>query len=131
VNYIMIIARYKSDSAWFRDFSSKTLHPLCFMCGFPGFLITISRFLKRYLKAKSTSLFTSAVANQRGFSKGGLREAQVRFPEYQDSILCSSLGPIYGSPLKDKRIIRRGRVWSNADICGKWRGKRTLRMSAS
>jgi len=31
-----------------------------------------------------TSLFTSAVTNQRGLSKGESREAQVRFPEYQE-----------------------------------------------
>ena len=49
-------------------------------------IILISRFLKRYLKAKrtiGTGLFTSAATNQRGgVYKGGSREAQVRFPEY-------------------------------------------------
>src|SRR6218665_3557078 len=47
-------------------------------------VIVISRLLKRYSKAKGTSLFTSAATNQRGFPKGRSREAQVRFPEYQD-----------------------------------------------
>src|SRR6218665_2458311 len=47
-------------------------------------LIVISRFLQRYSKAKRTSLFTSAATNQRGFLKGGSREARVRFPEYQE-----------------------------------------------
>ena len=36
---------------------------------------------------QGTSLFTSAATNQRGgFPKGGSREAQVRFPEYQNEI---------------------------------------------
>src|SRR6218665_2480317 len=47
-------------------------------------VIIISRLLKRYLKAKRTSLFTSAATNQRGFSKWWLREAQIRFPEGQE-----------------------------------------------
>ena len=47
-------------------------------------VIVISKFLKLYSKAKCTSLFTSAATNQRVFSKGGSREAQVRFPEYQE-----------------------------------------------
>jgi len=49
----------------------------------PTEVIIISKFLKRYSQAKRTSLFTSAATNQRGVSKGGSREAQVRFPEYQ------------------------------------------------
>ena len=32
---------------------------------------------------QGTSLFTSAATNQRGV-RGGSREAQVRFPEYQE-----------------------------------------------
>src|SRR6218665_2374540 len=39
---------------------------------------------KALLKSRAhqgTSLFTSAATNERGFSKGGSREAQVQFPE--------------------------------------------------
>ena len=46
--------------------------------------IVISRFLKRYLKAKSTSLFTRAATNQREVFQRRPREAQVRFPEYHE-----------------------------------------------
>src|SRR6218665_964747 len=46
--------------------------------------IVISKFLKLYSKAKCTSLFMSTATNQRVFSKRGSREAQVRFPEYQE-----------------------------------------------
>src|SRR6218665_215843 len=51
-------------------------------------VIVISKLLKRYvIKTQAplgTSLFTSAATNQRGFPKGESREAQVRFPEYQE-----------------------------------------------
>jgi len=54
-------------------------------------VIVISKLigLKRYLEAKRhqfTSLFMSAATNQRGFPGGWSREAQVRFPEYQEEI---------------------------------------------
>src|SRR6218665_2370463 len=45
------------------------------------------RTSKALLKSQAhqgTSLFTSAATNQRGVSKGGSREAQVRIPEYQE-----------------------------------------------
>ena len=43
------------------------------------FVIVISEFLKRYSKAKGTSLFTSAATNQRGFSKGGQKKLRSDF----------------------------------------------------
>src|SRR6218665_2378359 len=50
-------------------------------------VIVISRLLKRYLKAKRTREPTYSRALRRikgGFSKGGSREAQVRFSEGQE-----------------------------------------------
>ena len=49
-------------------------------------VIVISRFLKRYLKAKRTRVLAYSRALRRikgGFPKERSREAQVRFPEYQ------------------------------------------------
>jgi len=48
-------------------------------------VIVISRFLKRYLKAKRTRApaYSRALRRIKGVSKGGSREAQVRFPGYQ------------------------------------------------
>jgi len=60
-------------------FSNKTMHLI---------IIAISRFLKRYLKAKRTRVPANSRALRQikrgGFPKGGSREAQVRFPEYQE-----------------------------------------------
>src|SRR6218665_2841109 len=46
--------------------------------------LKISKVLLKSKAHQGTSLFTSAATNQKGFSKGGSREAQVRFPEYQE-----------------------------------------------
>ena len=46
--------------------------------------LKISKALLKSLAHQNTSLFPSAATNQRGLSKGGAREAQVRFPEYQE-----------------------------------------------
>src|SRR6218665_950625 len=49
------------------------------------FVIVISKFLRRYSKAKCTRAPAYSRALRRikgGFPKGGSREAQVRFPEY-------------------------------------------------
>ena len=43
-----------------------------------------SKALLKSQAHQGTSLFTSAATNQRGVSKGGSREAQVRIPEYQE-----------------------------------------------
>src|SRR6218665_1236032 len=43
-----------------------------------------SKALLKSQAQQGTSLFTSAATNQRGVSKGGSREAQVRIPEYQE-----------------------------------------------
>src|SRR6218665_278434 len=43
-----------------------------------------SKALLKSQAHQGTSLFTSAATNQRGGSKGGSREAQVRIPEYQE-----------------------------------------------
>ena len=51
---------------------------------------------------QGTSLFTSAATNQRGVSKGGSREAQVRIPEYQEGI------PEYQKGLYSTSVISRG-----------------------
>src|SRR6218665_3609221 len=42
-------------------------------------VIVISKLLKRYSKAKRTSLFTSAATNQRGVSKGGQEKLRSDF----------------------------------------------------
>ena len=49
------------------------------------FVIVISRFLKRYSKAKRTRApaYSRALRRIKGVSKGGSKEAQVRFSEYQ------------------------------------------------
>src|SRR6218665_2870901 len=55
---------------------------------------------KALLKSKAhqgTSLFTSAATNQRGVSKGGSREAQVRIPEYQEGIFAVVAGSHSGT----------------------------------
>src|SRR6218665_2174916 len=44
-----------------------------------------SKVLLKSQAHQGTSLFTSAVTNQRGVSKGGSREAQVRIPHYQEN----------------------------------------------
>ena len=46
--------------------------------------LKISKRYSKAISAPGTSLFTSAATNQRGVDKGGSREAQVRFPEYQE-----------------------------------------------
>src|SRR6218665_3353829 len=43
-----------------------------------------SKALLKSQAHQGTSLFTSAATNQRGVSKGGSREAQVRIPEHQE-----------------------------------------------
>src|SRR6218665_3638964 len=43
-----------------------------------------SKALLKSQAHQGTSSFTSAATNQRGVSKGGSREAQVRIPEYQE-----------------------------------------------
>ena len=48
-------------------------------------VIVISKLLKRYSKAKRTrELIHERCDESKGVSKGGSREAQVRFPEYQE-----------------------------------------------
>src|SRR6218665_2614944 len=43
-----------------------------------------SKALLKSQAHQGTSLFRSAATNQRGVSRGGSREAQVRIPEYQE-----------------------------------------------
>ena len=46
--------------------------------------LKISKALLKSEAHRGTSLFTSAATNQRGVFQRGSREAQVRFPEYQE-----------------------------------------------
>src|SRR6218665_3444432 len=57
----------------------------CYSTG-NAIVIVISRFLKRYLKVKRTRApaYSRALRRIKGVSKGGSREVQVQFPEYQE-----------------------------------------------
>src|SRR6218665_887203 len=52
-----------------------------------------SKALLKSQAHQGTSLFTSAATNQRGVSRGGSREAQVRIPEYQEGYREHSTAP--------------------------------------
>src|SRR6218665_1071749 len=86
---------YLSASRYFRE-CPCLVYNVCldffFHCTFPFFCINrnhnrnlkTSKALLKSQAPQGTSLFTSAATNQRGVSKGGSREAQVRIPEYQE-----------------------------------------------
>ena len=66
---------------------SKIFWPLRSRWIINSILIVISKFLKRYSEAKRTRppAYSRALRRIKGeFSKGGSREVQVRFPEYQE-----------------------------------------------
>src|SRR6218665_2553555 len=74
-------------------------------------VIAISKLLKRYSKAKRTSLFTSAATNQRGVSKGGGQE-KLRSDE-----LATNFALLLRSPttLAVQTISTCG--WSKIGLC--------------